>query len=99
MNAREKFMKNQRSRKSHMGLMSTRQKDERVPRKSFQIKESKKDEHMVLDAQSDALVLALVHEHLDGPQYVSVVPEHYVLRKKRGTYYTCLLYTSDAADE
>tara|TARA_B100001094_G_C17706561_1_gene565233 strand:- start:132 stop:491 length:360 start_codon:yes stop_codon:yes gene_type:complete len=43
---------------------------------------------MVLDAQSDALVLALVHQHLDGPQYVSVVPEHYVLRKKRGTYYT-----------
>ena len=35
---------------------------------------------MVLDAQNDALVLALVHEHLDGPSYVSVVPEHYVLR-------------------
>jgi hypothetical protein len=42
---------------------------------------------MVLDAQSDALVLALVHEHLDGPNYISVVPEHYVLRKKRGLFY------------
>ena len=42
---------------------------------------------MVLDAQSDALVLALVHQHLDGPAYVSVVPEHYVLRKKRGSFY------------